>query len=57
MWRRTRLSNADGVPVGYVSVEDWPDLVTYIFLAVLSCNFDGNGLRDVLDPKERTRRR
>jgi peptide/nickel transport system permease protein len=26
------------------------------FLAVLGCNFVGDGLRDVLDPKERTRR-
>ncbi len=28
----------------------------FIFLAVLSCNFVGDGLRDLLDPKERTRR-
>ena len=27
-----------------------------IFLAVLSCNFIGDGLRDLLDPRERTRR-
>jgi peptide/nickel transport system permease protein len=27
-----------------------------IFLAILSCNFIGDGLRDLLDPRERTRR-
>lgn len=43
----------------YLEKNPWQTLVpgVCIFLAVLSCNFIGDGLRDVLDPKERTRRR
>lgn len=43
----------------YLERNPWQTFVpgVCIFLAVLSCNFVGDGLRDVLDPKERTRRR
>ncbi len=46
----------DGYP--YLEVNPWQTFVprAYIFLAVLSCNFIGEGLRDLLDPRERTRR-
>ncbi len=42
----------------YLEVNPWQTLVPglCIFLAVLSCNFIGDGLRDLLDPRERTRR-
>jgi ABC-type dipeptide/oligopeptide/nickel transport system permease subunit len=42
----------------YLEKNPWQTFVpgVCIFLAVLSCNFVGDGLRDVLDPKERTRR-
>jgi peptide/nickel transport system permease protein len=42
----------------YLEKNPWQTFVpgVCIFLAVLSCNFIGDGLRDVLDPKERTRR-
>jgi peptide/nickel transport system permease protein len=42
----------------YLEVNAWQAFVpgTCIFLAVLSCNFVGDGLRDLLDPRERTRR-
>jgi peptide/nickel transport system permease protein len=46
----------DGYP--YLEKNPWQTFVpgVFIFLAVLSCNFVGDGLRDLLDPKERTRR-
>jgi len=42
----------------YLEKNPWQTFVpgVCIFLAVLSCNFVGDGLRDFLDPKERTRR-
>ena len=42
----------------YLEKNPWQTFVpgACIFLAVLSCNFIGDGLRDFLDPKERTRR-
>jgi ABC-type dipeptide/oligopeptide/nickel transport system permease subunit len=42
----------------YLEKNPWQTFVpgACIFIAVLSCNFVGDGLRDVLDPKERTRR-
>ncbi len=42
----------------YLEVNPWQTFVpgACIFLAVLSCNFTGEGLRDLLDPRERTRR-
>jgi peptide/nickel transport system permease protein len=42
----------------YLEVNPWQAFVpgACIFLAVLSCNFIGDGLRDLLDPRERTRR-
>jgi peptide/nickel transport system permease protein len=42
----------------YLEVNPWQTFVpgACIFLAVLSCNFIGEGLRDLLDPRERTRR-
>ena len=42
----------------YLEVNPWQACVpgACIFLAVLSCNFIGDGLRDLLDPHERTRR-
>ena len=42
----------------YLEKNPWQTFVpgVCIFLAVLSCNFIGDGLRDVLDPKERTLR-
>jgi peptide/nickel transport system permease protein len=42
----------------YLEVNPWQVFVpgVAIFLAILSCNFIGDGLRDVLDPRERTRR-
>jgi ABC-type dipeptide/oligopeptide/nickel transport system permease subunit len=42
----------------YLEVNPWQTLVpgACIFLAVLSCNFIGEGIRDLLDPRERTRR-
>jgi peptide/nickel transport system permease protein len=42
----------------YLEKNPWQTFVpgVCIFLAVLSCNFIGDGLRDFLDPKERTRR-
>jgi peptide/nickel transport system permease protein len=47
----------DGYP--YLEKNPWQAFVPglCIFHAVLSCNFVGDGLRDLLDPKERTRRR
>jgi peptide/nickel transport system permease protein len=46
----------DGYP--YLEKNAWQTFVpgVCIFLTVLSCNFIGDGLRDLLDPKERTRR-
>ncbi len=43
----------------YLETNPWLTLVpgACIFLAVLSCNFIGEGIRDLLDPRERTRRR
>jgi ABC-type dipeptide/oligopeptide/nickel transport system permease subunit len=43
----------------YLEKNPWQTFVpgVCIFLAVLACNFVGDGLRDFLDPKERTRRR
>jgi len=42
----------------YLEINPWQTFVpgACIFLAVLSCNFIGEGIRDVLDPRERTRR-
>ena len=42
----------------YLETNPWQTLVpgACIFLAVLSCNFIGEGIRDLLDPRERTRR-
>jgi peptide/nickel transport system permease protein len=42
----------------YLEVNPWQAFVpgVAIFLAILSCNFIGDGLRDLLDPRERTRR-
>jgi ABC-type dipeptide/oligopeptide/nickel transport system permease subunit len=42
----------------YLEVNPWQTFVpgACIFLAVLSCNFIGEGIRDLLDPSERTRR-
>jgi peptide/nickel transport system permease protein len=42
----------------YLEKNPWQTFVpgVCIFLAVLSCNFIGDGLRDFLDPRERTRR-
>jgi len=42
----------------YLEINPWQTLVpgACIFLAVLSCNFIGEGIRDLLDPRERTRR-
>jgi ABC-type dipeptide/oligopeptide/nickel transport system permease subunit len=42
----------------YLEVNPWQTFVpgACIFLAVLSCNFIGEGIRDLLDPRERTRR-
>ena len=42
----------------YLETNPWLTFVpgTCIFLAVLSCNFIGEGIRDLLDPRERTRR-
>jgi peptide/nickel transport system permease protein len=42
----------------YLEVNPWQTFVpgVCIFLAVLSCNFIGEGFRDLLDPRERTRR-
>ena len=42
----------------YLENNPWQTFVpgACIFLAVLSCNFIGEGLRDLLDPRERTRR-
>jgi ABC-type dipeptide/oligopeptide/nickel transport system permease subunit len=42
----------------YLEVNPWQTFVpgACIFLAVLSCNFIGEGVRDLLDPRERTRR-
>jgi peptide/nickel transport system permease protein len=42
----------------YLEVNSWQTFVpgVCIFLAVLSCNFIGDGLRDLLDPRERSRR-
>jgi peptide/nickel transport system permease protein len=42
----------------YLEKNPWQTFVpgVCIFLAVLACNFVGDGLRDFLDPKERTRR-
>ena len=42
----------------YLEINPWQTFVpgACIFLAVLSCNFIGEGVRDVLDPRERTRR-
>jgi ABC-type dipeptide/oligopeptide/nickel transport system permease subunit len=42
----------------YLEVNPWQTFVPgiCIFLAVLSCNFIGEGFRDLLDPRERTRR-
>jgi peptide/nickel transport system permease protein len=42
----------------YLEVNPWQTFVpgACIFLAVLSCNFIGEGIRDLLDPHERTRR-
>lgn len=43
----------------YLEANPWQTVVpgSCIFLAVLSCNFIGEGVRDVLDPRERTRRK
>jgi peptide/nickel transport system permease protein len=42
----------------YLEVNPWQTFVpgACIFLAVLSCNFIGEGIRDLLDPRERSRR-
>jgi peptide/nickel transport system permease protein len=42
----------------HLEVNPWQTFVpgACIFLAVLSCNFIGEGVRDLLDPRERTRR-
>jgi ABC-type dipeptide/oligopeptide/nickel transport system permease subunit len=42
----------------YLEVNPWQTFVpgACIFLAVLSCNFIGEGVRDLLDPRERSRR-
>src|SRR5207248_6577050 len=42
----------------YLEVNPWQTFVpgACIFLAVLSCNFIGEGIRDLLDPRDRTRR-
>jgi ABC-type dipeptide/oligopeptide/nickel transport system permease subunit len=42
----------------YLEINPWQTFVpgACIFLAVLSCNFIGEGIRDVLDPRERSRR-
>jgi peptide/nickel transport system permease protein len=42
----------------YLEKNPWQTFVpgVCIFLAVLSCNFIGEGIRDLLDPRERTRR-
>jgi ABC-type dipeptide/oligopeptide/nickel transport system permease subunit len=42
----------------YLEINPWQTFVpgACIFLAVLSCNFIGEGLRDLLDPRERSRR-
>jgi len=42
----------------YLEINPWQTFVpgACIFLAVLSCNFIGEGIRDLLDPRERTRR-
>lgn len=42
----------------YLEISPWQTFVpgACIFLAVLSCNFIGYGIRDLLDPRERSRR-
>jgi peptide/nickel transport system permease protein len=42
----------------YLELNPWQTFVpgVCIFLAVLSCNFIGDGLRDLLDPRERASR-
>lgn len=42
----------------YLEINPWLSIIpgAFIFLAVLGCNFLGDGLRDALDPQQRRRR-